>query len=356
MSICSYIQSFFASPTLTLVIPRFLQQGPATRSSTPPRSISSTRSTTPPRTLPASISAPPPSASASTKTSSKKKDNSPWPSMNGEEIVVTFQKNPEDPKVEMKWRFVRQEARTGNQEKRFYELTFKKIVKLYNAYTADGRSSSIDLDHPATFETLAMDPKLKQEIKDDLDRFKSRKEFYKKVGKSWKRGYLLYGPPGTGKSSLVAAMANYLKFDIYDLELTSISCNSDLRKFTLSGLLNFIDGLWSSCGDERIIVFTTNDKDQLDPALLRPGRMDKRIEMSYCTKDGFKVLAYNYLGIEDGDSHELYGEIEGIIESKKVTPAEVAEKLMTSVEVDDNLKELAKFLEIKQVESNEIED
>uniref|UniRef100_A0A2N9IJ97 AAA+ ATPase domain-containing protein n=1 Tax=Fagus sylvatica TaxID=28930 RepID=A0A2N9IJ97_FAGSY len=294
----------------------------------------------------------------------------------------TRSKNPEDPQVQLKWRFVRKEAPGRKPEKRFYELTFKKefvnmvfnsylphileeantinekvkIVKLHNAYTADGRRSFVYLEHPATFETLAMDPKLKQEIKDDLERFKSRKEFYKKVGKAWKRGYLLYGPPGTGKSSLVAAMANYLKFDIYDLELTSISCNSDLRKFTLSGLLNFIDGLWSSCGDERIIVFTTNDKDQLDPALLRPGRMDKRIEMSYCTKDGFKVLAYNYLGIEDGDSHELYGEIEGIIESKKVTPAEVCEKLMTSEKVDDNLKELAKFLEIKQVESNEIED
>ena len=79
-----------------------------------------------------------------------------------------------------------------------------------------------------------MDPKLKQEIKDDLERFTSRKEFYKKVGKAWKRGYLLYGPPGTGKSSLVAAMANYLKFDIYDLELTSISRDSDLKKVLLT--------------------------------------------------------------------------------------------------------------------------
>jgi chaperone BCS1 len=54
------------------------------------------------------------------------------------------------------------------------------------------------------------------------------------VGKAWKRGYLLYGPPGTGKSSLIAAMANYLKFDIYDLELTSIYSNSDLRRVLLS--------------------------------------------------------------------------------------------------------------------------
>ena len=43
-------------------------------------------------------------------------------------------------------------------------------------------------------------------------------------------------------------------------------------QFTLSGLLNVMDGLWSSCGEERIIVFTTNHKDlldRLDPALFR---------------------------------------------------------------------------------------
>ena len=53
-------------------------------------------------------------------------------------------------------------------------------------------------------------------------------------------------------------------------------------KVTLSGVLNFIDGLWSACGVERIIVFTTNHVDKLDPALIRRGRMDKHIEMSYC--------------------------------------------------------------------------
>uniref|UniRef100_A0A0A9DZB1 Mitochondrial chaperone BCS1 n=1 Tax=Arundo donax TaxID=35708 RepID=A0A0A9DZB1_ARUDO len=48
---------------------------------------------------------------------------------------------------------------------------------------------------------------------------------------------LLYGPPGTGKSSLIAAMANHLRFDIYDLELSEVRSNSDLRRL-LVGMSN----------------------------------------------------------------------------------------------------------------------
>ena len=71
-------------------------------------------------------------------------------------------------------------------------------------------------------------------LKDDLDKFINRKECYKKVGKAWKQGYLLYGPPGTGKSSMIATMANYLKFDIYDLDLSSIRSDLALRRIFLS--------------------------------------------------------------------------------------------------------------------------
>ncbi|KAJ0094308.1 hypothetical protein Patl1_16894 [Pistacia atlantica] len=221
----------------------------------------------------------------------------------------------------------------------------KKVVKLHSIREYEGFWYSINLDHPSTFETLGMDPVLKKELMDDLKRFVERREFYKKVGKAWKRGYLLYGPPGTGKSSLIAAMANYLKFDIYDLELTTVRSNSQLRhllvstgnrsilviedidcstdlknrqsggcndndsNLTLSGLLNFVDGLWSSCGNERIIVFTTNHKERLDPALLRP---------------------------------ELIKEVE-------VTPAEVAEELMKNTEdADVALEGLIEFLEKKK--------
>ena len=112
----------------------------------------------------------------------------------------------------------------------------EKELKLYSLDNVKqgGNWRSVKFKHPFTFEALAMEPGVKKEIMDDLERFIGRKEFYKKVGRAWKRGYLLYGPPGTGKSSLIAAMANHLKFDIYDLQLSSVDNDSALRRLLLS--------------------------------------------------------------------------------------------------------------------------
>ncbi|WVZ62261.1 hypothetical protein U9M48_012027 [Paspalum notatum var. saurae] len=251
--------------------------------------------------------------------------------------------------------------------------------------------SHVVFEHPKTFATLAMDPAKKKEVMDDLDAFRNGKDYYARVGKAWKRGYLLYGPPGTGKSTMIAAMANYLDYDVYDIELTSVRTNTDLRKLfiettsksiiviedidcsldltgkrkkkkkakdgqskddggggdkkdgasssnkdeeeekdgggskvTLSGVLNFIDGLWSACGGERIIVFTTNHVEKLDPALIRRGRMDKHIEMSYCCAEAFRFLAKVYLGV---DSHPLFDAVVALLRDVDMTPADVAENL-----------------------------
>ncbi|CAL9246835.1 unnamed protein product, partial [Arabidopsis halleri] len=122
------------------------------------------------------------------------------------------------------------------------------------------------------------------------------------------------------------------------------------KKVTLSGLLNFIDGLWSSCGDERIIIFTTNYKEKLDAALLRPGRMDMHIHMSYCTPSTFKALASNYLEIKE---HRLFSKIEECIEATEVSPAEVAEQLMRNDSVDKVLEGLIEFLKVKKIENEQ---
>ncbi|KAG2407690.1 hypothetical protein LR48_Vigan01g278400 [Vigna angularis] len=259
--------------------------------------------------------------------------------------------------------------------------------------------SHIVFEHPATFETMALEPEKKKEIIEDLITFSKSKDFYARIGKAWKRGYLLHGPPGTGKSTMIAAMANLLAYDVYDLELTAVKDNTELRKLliettsksiiviedidcsldltgqrkkkadklsdeetdkdvvgrkeakeeggsgskvTLSGLLNFIDGIWSACGGERLIVFTTNYVEKLDPALIRRGRMDKHIQLSYCTFDGFKVLANNYFKLQ---THPLFDTIKRLIEEANITPADVAENLMPKSPLDDPHKCLSTLIQ-----------
>ncbi|KAM3261278.1 hypothetical protein ACQJBY_052122 [Aegilops geniculata] len=276
----------------------------------------------------------------------------------------------------------------GDEEnRRFYRLSF--LDRHREQFSDGGYARSawthVPFQHPKTFATLAMDPASKKEVIDDLDAFKAGKEWYERVGKAWKRGYLLHGPPGTGKSAMIAAMANHLDYDVYDIELTSVHSNTDLRKLfigttsksiiviedidcsldltgardkkkdtapdedkankgdkkgaadtsskvTLSGLLNFIDGLWSACGGERVIVFTTNHLEKLDPALIRRGRMDKHIEMSYCRGPAFEFLAKAYLGV---DEHELFGAVGALLREVDMTPADVAENLTPKSADDD---------------------
>ncbi|KAK7394545.1 hypothetical protein VNO78_15076 [Psophocarpus tetragonolobus] len=264
-----------------------------------------------------------------------------------------------------------------SDEKRFYTLSFHKRhrglisssyilhvleqgkliklknwkLKLYtnNCYTGWGgyskaRWSHVVFEQPARFETLAMEQKTKEEMIDDLVTFKNGKEYYNKIGKAWNRGYLLYGPPGTGKSTMIAAMANFMHYHVYDLELTARVVKKEKdksedekdpvkkaeeeenkdSKVTLSGLLNCIDGIWSGCAGERIIIFTTNCVDKLDPALIRSGRMDKKIESSYCCYEAFKVLKKNYLDVR---CHHLFPIVEGLLKETKMTPADVSENM-----------------------------
>ncbi|CAK9319181.1 unnamed protein product [Citrullus colocynthis] len=222
-------------------------------------------------------------------------------------------------------------------------------------YQSDTRWKSIQFKHPSTFDSIAMETDLKEKVKSDLESFLKSKQYYHRLGRVWKRSYLLYGPSGTGKSSFVAAMANFLSYDVYDIDLFKVSDDSDLKflllqttsksiivvedldrfliekssALSLSALLNFMDGILTSCcAEERVMVFTVNSKEQVEPAILRPGRIDVHIHFPLCDFSAFKNLAINYLGVKD---HKLFPQVEEIfLTGASLSPAEIGELMIAN--------------------------
>ncbi|PIN05997.1 AAA+-type ATPase [Handroanthus impetiginosus] len=227
----------------------------------------------------------------------------------------------------------------------------RKELRIYN--NSNGKWKSVVFNHPASFDSLVMDPALKGKIRLDLETFIKSKEYYHKIGRVWRRSYLLYGPSGTGKSSFIAAMANFLNYNIYNVNLSQVVDDADLhalllrtsckslivvedldlhvseksrKRITSSALLNFMDGILNF-DDERIMIFTMNVKDGIDSAL-RPGRIDVHIYFPMCDFNSFKGLASSYLGVKE---HKLFPQVEEIFQSgTTMSPAEISELMLVN--------------------------
>jgi mitochondrial chaperone BCS1 len=196
--------------------------------------------------------------------------------------------------------------------------------------------SYVDAYVPRLLESVVLKPGEKERLVEDIKRFKSAKQRYRNLGVPYHRGYLFYGPPGTGKTSLVSAVAEKFGMSIYTINLAhfndrslvvamnDVSQNSvilfedidcmksgesrskleesireaesrtpatkeDRNGVTLSGLLNALDGF--SAPDNVLFIMTSNQIEALDPALLRPGRIDYRLYLGPATEEQ-KVQLY----------------------------------------------------------------
>ncbi|PIN16549.1 AAA+-type ATPase [Handroanthus impetiginosus] len=228
------------------------------------------------------------------------------------------------------------------------------FVNVEDELQGNGRWRWTPFTHPATMETIVMDSDLKTRIKSDLENFLKSKQYYHRVGRVWKRSYLLYGSAGTGKSTFIAAMAKFLNYDIYEFNLHKIANDSDLKYLLLqtttksllviedldrlleekstalseSGILNFMDGIFSCCGEERVMVFTVNSKENIDANILRPGRIDVHINFPLCDFSAFKSLANSHLGLKD---HKLFSQVEEIFQiGASLSQAEICEIMISN--------------------------
>ncbi|KAK9672413.1 hypothetical protein RND81_12G098900 [Saponaria officinalis] len=229
----------------------------------------------------------------------------------------------------------------------------KKELRIH--VNCSGQWRSFPFVHPASFDSIVLDNDVKNKVKNDLELFMKSRRYYSKIGRVWKRSYLLYGGSGTGKSSFAAAMTKYLSYDLYDIDISRISNGSDLKtlllqttrksvilvenldvylsgnssRVSLIEVINFMDGVASSCGEERIMIFTMNSKTQIDPSVLRPGRVDVHIYFPFCDFNGFKALALSHLGVKE---HKLFGEVEELIQGglRLISHAEISEIMISN--------------------------
>ncbi|NLJ37406.1 MAG: ATP-dependent metallopeptidase FtsH/Yme1/Tma family protein [Candidatus Atribacteria bacterium] len=168
-----------------------------------------------------------------------------------------------------------------------------------------------------TFDDVAGIEEVKEELREVVDFLKNPRKF-QKLGARIPRGVLLYGPPGTGKTLLAKAVAGEAGVPFFSIsgsdfvemfvgvgaarvrdlfgnakrnapcivfvdELDAVGRHRgaglggghDEREQTLNQLLVEMDGFDPNQGV--ILIAATNRPDILDPALLRPGRFDRRI-------------------------------------------------------------------------------
>lgn len=191
-------------------------------------------------------------------------------------------------------------------------------VRLY--YSVWGHWQSNGYQRMRKLSTVILPEGVAESVLADMKEFRESEKWYRDLGIPWHKGYCFWGLPGTGKSSLAAAIAGELEMDIYLLNLSGTGMNdetlqrlmSDVRpgcmviledidctvpdrderavnRITLSGLLNCLDGIMSREGC--VIVMTTNRREALDSALVRPGRVDYELEFGYADLGQVERLA-----------------------------------------------------------------
>ncbi|KAH8113617.1 P-loop containing nucleoside triphosphate hydrolase protein, partial [Phellopilus nigrolimitatus] len=222
------------------------------------------------------------------------------------------------------------------EAKRAYKKESEGRINIYvsdtqNEWTLTGSRPKRPLS------SVVLEKGIKEHLLIDAKDFMASEKWYADRGIPWRRGYLLHGSPGSGKTSLIHSLAGELDLDIYVISLSKknlddSSLNELISKLpsrslalmedidaaffrgvtregdfgvplmpgqppgtpaldlqsgspaaqgssasgvTLSGLLGAIDGVAAQEG--RLLFATTNKYAALDPALVRPGRLDVHV-------------------------------------------------------------------------------
>ncbi|TMF95847.1 MAG: ATP-dependent zinc metalloprotease FtsH [Chloroflexi bacterium] len=221
------------------------------------------------------------------------------------------------------------------------------------------RARLYDAERPSvTFEDVAGIDEVKAELQEVVD-FLREPQKYQRLGGNVPKGVLLIGAPGTGKTLLARAVAGEAKVPFFSIaasefveaivgvgaarvrdlfakaraaapaiifidELDAIGRSraaalriggNDEQEQTLNQILTEMDGFDSREGV--IVLAATNRADVLDPALLRPGRFDRRVTVQAPDRRGraaiLKIHSRNVPMAPDVDLDQVAGQTPGLV-------------------------------------------
>ncbi|CAE7466209.1 BCS1 [Symbiodinium natans] len=206
-----------------------------------------------------------------------------------------------------------------------------------------------------SLDSIVLEEGVKRPLLDDLEWFlkDETRTFYAKHGIPYHRCYLLHGEPGTGKTSFMNSVAGHIQRNLCFIQMDKHMTDDTFRNamtqlpalsmvvledvdalftnhreadhnnssLSFSGFLNCLDGLGAP--DDVVIFMTTNHPDKLDPAVMRPGRIDLKAEFKKPNKDvASKYFLTFYPGAEDAAT--AFGtSVGGRIAERKVSMAQL---------------------------------